>query len=83
MVLTYVIKNSLYINLTNHCTNRCNFCIRDHGTGIFAQLKLEKEPTMDDVLAELRSQNLYKYNEIVSVNLPTRPSVSTQTDTLP
>ncbi|MBQ7922643.1 MAG: radical SAM protein [Clostridia bacterium] len=65
MVLTYVIKNSLYINLTNHCTNRCNFCIRDHGTGIFAQLKLEKEPTMDDVLAELRSQNLYKYNEIV------------------
>ena len=65
MVLTYVIKNSFYVNLTNHCTNRCNFCIRDHGTGIFAQLKLEKEPTLDELLAELRSLNLYKYNEIV------------------
>ncbi|MBE6569865.1 MAG: radical SAM protein [Ruminococcaceae bacterium] len=65
MVLTYVIKNNLYVNMTNHCTNRCDFCIRDHGTGIFAQLKLEKEPTLDELLAELRSVNLYNYNEIV------------------
>ena len=65
MVLTYVLNNSLYINLTNHCTNRCNFCIRDHGTGDFAQLKLEKEPTLEEVHAELRSMNLYNFDEIV------------------
>ena len=65
MVITYVIKNSLYCNLTNHCTNRCSFCIRDHGTGVFATLKLEKEPTLAEILDEVLSQNLNKYKEIV------------------
>ncbi len=65
MTLTYVIKNSLYCNLTNQCTNRCDFCIRDHGTGVFATLKLEKEPTLEEICAEVLSQNLHKYKEIV------------------
>lgn len=65
MVITYVIKNSLYCNLTNHCTNRCDFCIRDHGTGVFATLALEKEPTLEEILTEVMSQNLNKYKEIV------------------
>ena len=65
MVITYNIKNSLYLNITNHCTNRCDFCIRDHGTGIFASLKLEREPTLDEILGNVLSQNLHKYKEIV------------------
>lgn len=65
MVITYNIKNSLYLNITNHCTNRCDFCIRDHGTGIFASLKLEREPTLDEILGDVLSQNLHKYKEIV------------------
>lgn len=65
MVITYVIKNSLYCNLTNHCTNRCDFCIRNHGTGVFATLALEKEPTLEEILTEVLSQNLNKYKEIV------------------
>ena len=65
MVLTYNIKNSLYLNITNHCTNRCDFCIRDHGTGLFANLKLEREPLLDEILDDVLSQNLHKYKEIV------------------
>ena len=65
MVITYNIKNSLYLNITNHCTNRCDFCIRDHGTGLFASLKLEREPTLDEILDDVLSQNLHKYKEIV------------------
>ncbi len=65
MVITYNIKNSLYLNITNHCTNRCDFCIRDHGTGLFANLKLEREPLLDEILDDVLSQNLHKYKEIV------------------
>ena len=65
MVITYNIKNSLYLNITNHCTNRCDFCIRDHGTGLFANLKLEREPLLDEILEDVLSQNLHKYKEIV------------------
>lgn len=65
MVITYNIKNSLYLNITNHCTNRCDFCIRDHGTGLYASLKLEKEPALDEILGDVLSQNLHKYKEIV------------------
>lgn len=65
MVITYNIKNSLYLNITNHCTNRCDFCIRDHGTGLYASLKLEREPTLDEILGDVLSQNLHKYKEIV------------------
>ena len=65
MVITYNIKNSLYLNITNHCTNRCDFCIRDHGTGLYASLKLEREPAQDEILGDVLSQNLHKYKEIV------------------
>ena len=65
MVITYNIKNSLYLNITNHCTNRCDFCIRDHGTGLYASLKLEREPALDEILGDVLSPNLHKYKEIV------------------
>jgi len=65
MVITYVIKNKLYCNLTNHCTNRCDFCIRDHGVGVFSTLTLEREPTLEEILSAVLSENLDKYNEIV------------------
>ena len=65
MVITYNIKNSLYLNITNHCTNRCDFCIRAHGTGLYASLKLEREPALDEILGDVLSQNLHKYKEIV------------------
>ncbi len=66
-MITYVTKNSLCINMTNHCTNKCDFCIRERSFGDIgiADLTFEKEPTLDDILFEVTSANLNKYNEIV------------------
>ncbi len=33
MNITYEVEGSLYINITNRCTNRCDFCIRNNGDG--------------------------------------------------
>ncbi|MGN1346182.1 MAG: TatD family nuclease-associated radical SAM protein, partial [Eubacteriales bacterium] len=34
-------------------------------TGIFADLRLEREPTFEEIIADLTSHNLNKFNEIV------------------
>ena len=67
MVITYTIRNSLYINLTNHCTNRCTFCVRENAPAdLFPNLWLEREPTLAEILAELSSYNsLNRFEEIV------------------
>lgn len=66
MVITYVIKNNLYVNLTNHCTNKCEFCIRDSSHSDFiSDLRLEREPTLQEIITDLSSYNLGKFNEIV------------------
>ena len=48
----YEIDDNLYINLTNECSNRCEFCVRtmkDDYEGY--DLWLENEPSAEDVLA--------------------------------
>ena len=32
--LTYVYDNKIYLNLTNKCSNNCEFCIRHTGDGV-------------------------------------------------
>lgn len=66
MVITYVMKNNLYVNLTNHCTNRCDFCVKDLAhSDTFADLRLEREPTLQEVIADISSYNLNNFSEIV------------------
>ena len=71
MVITYTVKNSLYVNMTNHCTNRCAFCVRDRfransSESPFPNLWLEREPTVAEVLADLSSyKSLNRFEEIV------------------
>lgn len=66
MVITYVMKNNLYVNLTNHCTNHCDFCIRRTDmNGSFAKLQLEREPTLEEIIADVTSHNLNMFSEIV------------------
>lgn len=70
MVITYVLKGNLYVNMTNHCTNRCEFCIRETAReGVFADLLLEREPTLEEIIADVSSHNLNKYGEIVFCGL--------------
>ena len=67
MVITYVIKNSLYVNITGHCTNRCVFCVREIAPNEpYPDLILEREPTLAEIFADLSSYNtLNKFKEIV------------------
>lgn len=61
----YQIRNSLYLNITNRCTNKCVFCGKQKDFFVKGHyLKLEKEPTIDDIISEL-PKNLEKYDEVV------------------
>ncbi len=62
---TYKIGNSLYVNLTNRCSNRCTFCVRD-GKSTYEGYSLwlkGGEPTAEAVIAEIPNPN--EYQEIV------------------
>lgn len=64
--LTYVYGQKIYINLTNRCSNRCEFCIRRNNDGVADYyLWLEKEPTADEVIADLKKYELKQYRQIV------------------
>ena len=63
--ITYKIGNSLYLNITNQCTNRCGFCIR-YKTKLFNsehELWLQKEPTAQQVIDAIGDPA--KYKEVV------------------
>lgn len=65
--IVYWLGNSLYLNITNRCSNCCYFCFRKFKSGIKEfNLKLEKEPTTEEVLEELRKVvNRKNWSEIV------------------
>ena len=64
--IVYEIEGSLYINLTNKCSNNCDFCIRNHRDGMEDyNLWLSKNPTADEIIAELKNQNFQNYKSVV------------------
>ena len=65
--IAYWLDNSLYLNITNKCSNNCWFCIRNFKKGVGGfNLKLEKEPTTAEVKAELEATlRLKRWNEVV------------------
>lgn len=67
MTITYTLGNNLYINTTNRCTNDCSFCLRNLGDGVgdADTLWLEKEPTREEIIDDIKKRDLSKYSEIV------------------
>lgn len=67
MTVTYEVDGSLYVNVTNRCTNRCSFCIRNNGDGAYGSdsLWLLREPTAEEILDSIFSRNLSLYRELV------------------
>lgn len=67
MTITYALGNSLYINITNRCTNRCSFCIRNYATGVSEGLNLwlDREPTVDEVIEDIKKRDISQYDEFV------------------
>lgn len=67
MTVIYESGNSLYINLTNRCSNDCSFCVRNFTDGIAEgqSLWLESEPSIESVVAEIQKKQVGRYKEFV------------------
>ena len=67
MVITYPLKSGLYVNLTNRCPCACVFCLRQNSPGVFGtdSLWLEREPTVEEIVASVDSRNLGDFEELV------------------
>ena len=67
MTILYPAKDGLYVNLTNRCPCSCTFCLRQNQDGVYGSdsLWLEHEPSFEEILEELKKQNLTQYNELV------------------
>ncbi len=65
--IAYWMDNSLYLNITNQCSNNCWFCFRNFKQGVAGfNLKLEREPTIAEVKAELDvALRLRHWDEVV------------------
>ncbi|WP_026842695.1 TatD family hydrolase [Citrifermentans bremense] len=50
--IAYMIRNSLYLNITNRCSNRCTFCPKFDDFAVKGhELKLSHEPNFAEVIA--------------------------------
>lgn len=67
MTIIYQIENSLYVNLTNKCPCACTFCVRiDHDTvGENDNLWLPHDPSVEEILEDLKQYDLNQYDQIV------------------
>jgi len=81
LIITYELEDSLYINLTNRCSNSCEFCLRTSQKGDEVldskrwqtsadlsgtnELWLDREPTVDEIIDDIKKRDLAKYKEVV------------------
>ena len=67
MAIVYDYFGGLYINLTNKCPNRCEFCIRNYTDtlGDADSLVLDEDPTVEQVADELKKWDMDEYNEVI------------------
>lgn len=66
--ITYEYGKNLYINMTNQCSCRCYFCLRDNSDGSLYANNLwydGDEPSKEEILESLLSRDLDSYEEIV------------------
>lgn len=62
--IAYQIRDSLYLNITNRCTNACVFCIRQKTDFIKGHnLRLEREPNLQEVTGAIGDPS--RYREVV------------------
>ncbi len=60
-VIVYKIRDNLYLNVTNRCTNECNFCVRFHTDYVKGHnLRLKKEPSESELIKAIGDPAHYK-----------------------
>ena len=66
--ITYEYGENLYVNVTNRCNFNCEFCLRHngHGGSIYTHnLWLTREPTREEILADIENRDLSRYKQLV------------------
>ncbi|WP_300608145.1 TatD family nuclease-associated radical SAM protein [Methanohalophilus sp.] len=64
--ICYEAHDNLYLNITNKCSADCTFCIRKFQTGVYGyDLRLSKDPSLEEIIAWLEKYELSEYGEIV------------------
>lgn len=67
MVILYEVHENLYVNMTNRCPCACTFCLRQTMDEMnhSGRLWLEREPEVEEVIAEFDKFDMNKYRELV------------------
>lgn len=67
MTITYELGNSLYVNVTNRCSNNCIFCVRNKHNGVNGKdsLFLDREPEISEIKDDFNQRDLSKYDSVV------------------
>lgn len=65
--IIYTYEGSAYLNITNRCPCSCIFCIRSNGDGLGSAETLwhKKDPTLDEIKAEIDAFDFSPYSEVV------------------
>jgi TatD DNase family protein len=59
--IAYEIRDSIYLNITNRCTNSCDFCVRSQTDFVKGHnLKLGEEPSPKEILDAVNDPKRYK-----------------------
>jgi TatD DNase family protein len=59
--IAYKIRDSLYLNITNRCTNKCGFCVRYHTSYVKGHnLRLESEPSAEELIDAIGDPKAYR-----------------------
>jgi TatD DNase family protein len=59
--IAYTIRNSLYLNITNKCTNKCKFCVKFRTSYVKGHnLRLERDPTTLQIIKAIKDPKAYK-----------------------
>ena len=67
MTITYEFEGSLYVNVTNRCSNDCTFCLRNNHDDVNGKdnLWLDREPTVEEIKSDFQKRDMSKYSSIV------------------
>jgi len=57
---------TIYLNITNRCTNSCSFCVKNYTSGLSGyELRLSREPTVDEIWSRLQGEVKETDSEVV------------------
>lgn len=67
MTITYEYHKSLYVNITNRCSNACSFCVRTKHDNVNGEdnLWLDHEPTIEEIKQDFQRRDMSSYDQVV------------------